>query len=48
MKQAQRYVVPEKFTHGTSKQRVYWFREGLKTGNLEEADKLFSLPYDKL
>ena len=47
-KQAQGYVVPEKFTHGTSKQRVYWFREGLSRGNLKEADKLFSLPYDKL
>ena len=47
-KQAQGYVVPEKFTHGTSKQRVYWFREGLKDGNLKEADRLFSLPYDKL
>ena len=47
-KQAQGYVVPEKFTHGTSKQRVYWFSEGLKNGNLKEADRLFSLPYNKL
>ena len=46
--QAQGYVVPEKFTHGTSKQRVCWFSEGLKTGNLKEADQLFSLPYAKL
>jgi len=46
--QAQGYVVPEKFTHGTSKQRVRWFSEGLKTGNLKEADQLFNLPYDKL
>jgi len=47
-KQAQGYVVPEKFTHGTSRQRVYWFTEGLKSGNLKEADKLWTLPYERL
>ncbi|MEI8374212.1 MAG: neutral zinc metallopeptidase [Planctomycetota bacterium] len=47
-KQAQGYVVPEKFTHGTSKQRAYWFNEGLNSGNLKKADRLFSLPYNKL
>ncbi len=47
-KQAQGYVVPEKFTHGRSDQRVHWFTEGLKGGNLKEADKLFSLPYNAL
>src|SRR5271165_2585248 len=47
-KQAQGYVVPEKFTHGTSKQRVYWFTRGLQTGDLKEADKLFDLPYAQL
>ena len=47
-KQAQGYVVPEQFTHGTSQQRAFWFNEGLKNGNLKEADRLFSLPYDKL
>jgi len=46
--QSQGYVVPEKFTHGTSRQRVYWFSEGLKSGNLTEADRLFSLPYEAL
>jgi len=40
--------VPEKFTHGTSKQRVFWFREGLRRGDLSEADKLFILPYERL
>ncbi|MGA2253599.1 MAG: neutral zinc metallopeptidase [Thermoguttaceae bacterium] len=44
-KRAQGYVVPEKFTHGTSQQRVKWFREGLKSGKLSEADQLFELPY---
>ena len=47
-KQSQGYVVPEKFTHGTSKQRVYWFNEGLRTGNLKEKDRLTSLPYERL
>ncbi len=45
---AQGYVVPEKFTHGTSRQRVKWFREGLKSGKLSEANLLFSLPYRDL
>ena len=31
-------VVPEKFTHGTSKQRQKWFMQGLKTGNVGQAD----------
>jgi predicted metalloprotease len=47
-KQAQGYVVPEKFTHGRSDHRVHWFTEGLKGGNLTEADQLFSLPYNAL
>jgi uncharacterized protein len=47
-KQAQGYVVPEKFTHGTSKQRVRWFSEGLKRGNLKEADRLFTTRYAEL
>ena len=46
--QAQGYVRPEQFTHGSSKQRVHWFTEGLKNGNLKEADQLFSLPYNAL
>ena len=47
-KQAQGYVVPEKFTHGTSQQRVRWFTEGLKNGKLKEADQLFTRPYNAL
>jgi len=30
---AQGYVSPESFTHGTSAQRVQWFRTGLESGN---------------
>jgi predicted metalloprotease len=47
-KQAQGYVVPEKFTHGRSDQRVHWFTEGLKSGNLKEADQLWTQPYNAL
>ncbi|MEH0153805.1 neutral zinc metallopeptidase [Limibacter armeniacum] len=32
--QAQGYVVPDAFTHGTSKQRMYWFKKGLETGDI--------------
>jgi uncharacterized protein len=37
-KQAQGYVVPDAFTHGTSAQRVSWFRRGLEAGTLEACD----------
>ncbi|MCC6676380.1 MAG: zinc metallopeptidase [Phycisphaerales bacterium] len=33
-RQAQGYVVPESFTHGTSEQRARWFRMGLETGDI--------------
>jgi predicted metalloprotease len=32
------YVVPESFTHGTSEQRVRWFRKGYDTGDLRQGD----------
>ncbi len=31
-------VVPDAFTHGTSKQRVNWFMKGFKTGDLSQGD----------
>jgi len=37
-KQAQGYVVPDSFTHGTSEQRVRWFRRGLQGGDLRQCD----------
>lgn len=37
-KQAQGYVVPESFTHGTSRQRVYWFKKGFTTGDISQGD----------
>lgn len=29
----QGYIVPDAFTHGTSKQRMYWFKKGFETGD---------------
>jgi predicted metalloprotease len=37
-KEAQGYVVPDSFTHGTSAQRVRWFRRGFETGDPEQGD----------
>ena len=31
-------VQPETFTHGTSAQRVHWFRQGFETGQIEQCD----------
>jgi uncharacterized protein len=31
-------VAPERFTHGTSEQRVQWFRRGLESGNPDTCD----------
>jgi len=37
-RQSQGYVVPESFTHGTSEQRVYWFKKGYQTGDIRQGD----------
>jgi predicted metalloprotease len=37
-KQAQGHIVPESFTHGTSEQRVRWFRRGYERGDLRQCD----------
>ncbi|MBK7650383.1 MAG: neutral zinc metallopeptidase [Flammeovirgaceae bacterium] len=37
-KQAQGYVVPDSFTHGTSAQRQRWFRKGYETGDINQGD----------
>ena len=34
-RQAQGHVVPDNFTHGTSAQRVRWFRTSLESGRIE-------------
>lgn len=35
-KQSQGYVVPDAFTHGTSQQRMYWFKKGYETGDISQ------------
>jgi hypothetical protein len=37
-KESQGYVVPDSFTHGTSEQRMRWFRKGFDSGNLANWD----------
>ncbi len=37
-KQAQGYVVPESFTHGSAEQRVEWLRRGLETGDPDSCE----------
>jgi predicted metalloprotease len=37
-KQAQGYVVPDSFTHGTSAQRTRWFKRGLAHGEMNDCD----------
>lgn len=34
-RQARGYVTPESFTHGSSEQRVRWFRRGIENGDIE-------------
>lgn len=37
-KAAQGYAVPDSFTHGSSEQRMYWFRLGFTTGDIKLGD----------
>ena len=37
-KQAQGYAVPESFTHGSSEQRIRWFRRGFESGDPRQCD----------
>ena len=37
-KRSQGYVVPESFTHGSSEQRVRWFKRGLDTADMNQCD----------
>jgi predicted metalloprotease len=47
-KQTTGFVSPEKYTHGTSEQRMRWFTLGLKTGDLSRIEDLFQMPYEQL
>ncbi len=37
-KRSQGYVVPEAFTHGSSKERVRWFNKGFQSGSIRQCD----------
>lgn len=37
-KETQGHVVPDTFTHGTSAQRMYWFKKGYTTGDISQGN----------
>jgi predicted metalloprotease len=41
-RQSQGHVTPDAFTHGTSAQRMYWFRKGWETGDIRQGDTFSS------
>jgi predicted metalloprotease len=41
-------VAPDLFTHGTSEQRIRWFKAGFDTGDLGLLEQFFELPYEQL
>jgi predicted metalloprotease len=43
-RRTQGYVVPESFTHGTSAQRVQWFKRGIETGSVAGCDTFQNSP----
>lgn len=47
-KQATGFVIPERFTHGTSAQRVKWFSRGFQSGDMGQCQQLFKLDYSQL
>ncbi len=49
-KKSRGIVVPEQFTHGSSTQRVRWFRQGYQSGDATKAtlDRFFDMPYSSL
>ena len=47
-RQTQGRVVPDSFTHGTSEQRVRWFKKGFESGDVRGMKALFTLPYGSL
>ncbi len=42
-KQSSGQIMPDAFTHGTSAQRMYWFKKGYETGDIKQGDT-FSSP----
>ena len=42
--EGQGYVVPDSFTHGSSAQRLYWFKKGLRTGDISQGNTFDTQP----
>lgn len=42
-RESQGFVVPDSFTHGSSEQRIRWFRKGMETGDIRQGDT-FGVP----
>ena len=40
---SQGHIVPDAFTHGTSKQRMYWFMKGYNSGNIKDGNTFSEL-----
>jgi hypothetical protein len=47
-KRATGFTSPEKYTHGTSAQRVKWFRVGLQSGDVSKLKEIFEMSDDEL
>ena len=47
-KNSRGFTSPESYTHGTSAQRIKWFRLGLQSGDLGKLKDLFEIPYNQL
>jgi predicted metalloprotease len=47
-KRATGFTSPENYTHGTSAQRVKWFRRGLETGDLGKLKEIFEMDDEEL
>lgn len=41
-------VSPQNYTHGTAAQRVKWYSQGLKTGDMSQLQTIFEMPYEQL
>jgi predicted metalloprotease len=47
-KESQGRVVPDAFTHGTSEQRMYWFKKGYQTGDIRQGDTFNAVDLSKV
>jgi len=47
-REATGHVVPDRFTHGRSDQRVKWFKKGLLSGRFKDCEQLFKVAYEEL